>query len=422
MPAPASLLPQQKLERLRNALQTRGVDGFIIPICDEHMSEYVGAYAQRLCWLTGFNGSAGTGVVLADKAAIAVDGRYELQVRAQVPGALYTYLDIPRDSLGRWIAENAASGARIGYDPWLHDERWLAAMGKLLGARDIRLVPVTPNPIDAVWHDQPQPSEAQAFMMTDAAAGRSSADKRGQIIDWLKEKRLDATVMTALDSIGWTFNIRGADVSRTPVALAFALLHADGTTELFIDDAKLTPEVRAHLGNAVRTAPRFDIVTSLDALAGKRVAVDPERTVTAIIDRLGQSWVMRILWGAGYGLFYVAFATHAWQFALVPLHWLMGPIHGAIVNWCGHRYGYKNFDNGDQSRNTLILDFLTVGELFQNNHHKFGQSPNFAVRWFEIDPTYQVMRVLAWLGIIDFGDKIAKFRHSAGPSSASSNA
>ncbi len=286
MPAPASLLPQQKLEGLRSALKTRGVDGFIIPICDEHMSEYVGAYAQRLCWLTGFNGSAGTGVVLSDKAAIAVDGRYELQVRAQVPGALYTYLDIPKDSLGRWIAENAASGARIGYDPWLHDERWLAAMGKLLGDRDISLVPVTPNPIDAIWHDQPGPSEAQAFVMTDAAAGRSSAEKRGQIIDWLKEKRLDATVMTALDSIGWTFNIRGADVSRTPVALAFALLHADGTTELFIDDAKLTPEVRAHLGNAVRTAPRFDIVTSLDALAGKRVAVDPERTVTAIIDRL----------------------------------------------------------------------------------------------------------------------------------------
>ena len=92
----------------------------------------------------------------------------------------------------------------------------------------------------------------------------------------------------------------------------------------------------------------------------------------------------------------------------------MGPIHGAIVNWCGHRYGYKNFDNGDQSRNTLILDFLTVGELFQNNHHKFGQSPNFAVRWFEIDPTYQVMRVLAWLGIIDFGAQMLSIDATTG--------
>ena len=89
MPAPASLLPQQKLERLRNALQTRGVDGFIIPICDEHMSEYVGAYAQRMAWLTGFGGSAGTAAVLPTKAAVFVDGRYTVQVRDQVDGSLF---------------------------------------------------------------------------------------------------------------------------------------------------------------------------------------------------------------------------------------------------------------------------------------------------------------------------------------------
>lgn len=131
------------------------------------------------------------------------------------------------------------------------------------------------------------------------------------------------------------------------------------------------------------------------------------------IDKLGQSWAMRLVWGAAYLGFYVAFATHWWQFALVPIHWLMGPFHGAIVNWCGHRYGYRNFDNGDDSRNTLVLDFITLGELFQNNHHKFGQSPNFAVRWFEIDPAYQVMRVLAWLGIIDFGERAQVARYAA---------
>lgn len=120
-----------------------------------------------------------------------------------------------------------------------------------------------------------------------------------------------------------------------------------------------------------------------------------------LIDRtLGQSWPMRLLWVGAYTAFYVAFHTHAWQFALLPFHFVMGPVHGAIVNWCGHKYGYRNFDNGDQSVNTLPFDVLTMGELFQNNHHKFGMSPNFAARKWELDPTWQVMRVLAKLRVI----------------------
>jgi stearoyl-CoA desaturase (delta-9 desaturase) len=118
------------------------------------------------------------------------------------------------------------------------------------------------------------------------------------------------------------------------------------------------------------------------------------------LDRLGQNWVARIAWVAAYVLFYAKFATAPWMFALLPLHFVMGPIHGAIVNWCGHSYGYKNFDNGDLSRNTLVFDVLTCGELFQNNHHKFGMSPNFAARWFEIDPGFQVIRLLAALRIV----------------------
>ncbi len=118
------------------------------------------------------------------------------------------------------------------------------------------------------------------------------------------------------------------------------------------------------------------------------------------LEKLGQNWLMRLVWIGAYVAFYVHFATEAWMFALLPFHFVMGPIHGAIVNWCGHRYGYQNYSNGDDSRNTLPFDFVTLGELFQNNHHKFGMAPNFAARWFEVDPTYIAIRLFSALGII----------------------
>jgi stearoyl-CoA desaturase (delta-9 desaturase) len=125
---------------------------------------------------------------------------------------------------------------------------------------------------------------------------------------------------------------------------------------------------------------------------------------------------MAIAWGLLYTAIYVAFATHWALFLLLPFHWLLGPVHGAIVNWAGHKVGYRNYASEDHSRNTLVVDVLTMGELFQNNHHKWGQSPNFAVRWFELDPAYQVMRVLAWIGVIDMsGSQRARWERPESP-------
>ena len=118
------------------------------------------------------------------------------------------------------------------------------------------------------------------------------------------------------------------------------------------------------------------------------------------IDKLGDTWISRIFWGTVYVVIYIIFADYWWLYLLLPIHFLMGPVHGAIVNWSGHKWGYSNFDNNDKSKNSLVVDVLMGGELFQNNHHKFAQSANFAMKWFELDPTYPVIKVLNFLHII----------------------
>ncbi len=134
--------------------------------------------------------------------------------------------------------------------------------------------------------------------------------------------------------------------------------------------------------------------------------VEPEKAFEGnyptwpLIDRIGDFWPTRMLFGIGYTLFYIEFATHWWMYLLLPIHYLMGPVHGAVVNWCGHKYGYANHNNGDHSKNSLPWDFLMLGELFQNNHHKSANNANFAQKWFEFDPTYPVIKVLSWMKII----------------------
>jgi len=280
-----------RLEALRRELKNRGLDGFVVPLSDEHMSEYVGGYAQRLAWLTGFGGSAGTAVVLTDDkldpaAAIFVDGRYTLQVRDQVDGRLYAYEDVPATSVAKWLGRHAPEGARIGYDPWLHGKTWVAAATKALAERKAELVETQGNPIDAIWADRPAPSQAPALVHEERHAGQSSEAKRAAVAAWLGERKLDAVVIAALDSVAWLLNIRGSDVERTPVVLSFVIAHADGTADLFIDAVKVTPELSRHLGNAVRIAPRTGFEAALAALQGKRVAVDPESAVQAVFSAL----------------------------------------------------------------------------------------------------------------------------------------
>ena len=273
---------EARLSALRKELKKRDLAGFVIPISDEHLSEYVGEDSQRLAWLTGFGGSAGSAAVTAHTAAIFIDGRYTVQVRDQVDEKLFDYQSVPATSPAKWLAENVGEGDRIGYDAWLHSRGWADATAKILASKGAELVAVDGNPVDAVWQDRPQPSAATAMVHPDTLSGRTSAEKRGDVAEWLKQEKLDAAVISALDSVAWLLNIRGADIAHTPVALSYVVAHADGTAELFIAPEKVTPELQQHLGNAVTVRDRVDFSPALHGLSGKRVAVDPEYGVAAI--------------------------------------------------------------------------------------------------------------------------------------------
>ena len=277
---------EARLAALREQLKRDRLDGFVVPLTDEHMSEYVGSYAQRLAWLTGFQGSAGSAVVLPQEAAIFTDGRYTLQVRDQVDGNHWSYQSVPETSIADWLEAHAPDGGRIGYDPWLHTRGWVTKAKEALAGKGAELVAVRRNPIDAVWADRPEPSRARLVVHPDSYAGKSSAAKRQEMADWLKENKADAAVLAALDSIAWTFNVRGKDVERTPVALSFALVHDDGTADLFVTGEKVGDDVRQHLGNGVRLHERDEFERALAGLAGKTVTVDPDRSVAAIFEAL----------------------------------------------------------------------------------------------------------------------------------------
>lgn len=261
----------ERLASLRRELAARGLDGFIVPRADEHLGEYVPASAERLAWLTGFTGSAGLAVVLAERAAVFSDGRYVLQLAAQTDAALWERRHVTEEPPPGWIAAAAPAGAKIGYDPLLISEDGL---GRYIEA-GLTMVPTPTNPLDAVWADRPAPPLEAAVPHPLAYAGKDAAAKREEIGALLKAAKQDAAVISDPASVAWLLNIRGADVPFTPFALGFALAHADGRCELFMDPVKLPAETRAWLGNGVSIAGREALAGALGKLAGKTVRVDP---------------------------------------------------------------------------------------------------------------------------------------------------
>ncbi len=278
-----------RLAALRGELKKRGLDGFIVPRSDEHQSEYVPKRAERLAWLTAFTGSAGAAVVLTGRGAIFVDGRYTLQVRQQTDTKLFEPRDLLAEGPAAWIETNVAKGSKLGYDPWLHTAAAVESLKASAAKAGAELAACESNPIDAVWSGQPSPPLAKAAPHGLPLAGEAAEAKRTRIADEAKKKGADAVVLTMPDSICWLLNIRGADVPHTPFALSFAILSADGSTDLFMDERKSSPELLKHLGNSVRLRPPSEFSPALDALKGKMVAADPGTAASAIFDRLGKA-------------------------------------------------------------------------------------------------------------------------------------
>ncbi len=280
--------PAERLTALRTHLKTQQVDGFIVPRGDEFQGEFVAPYAERLAWLTDFTGSAGLAIILPDKAALFIDGRYTIQVKDQADASLYAFKQIPDESPAKWLKEVLKSGQRLGFDPHLHTPEQLKKFRDACTKNKAELVPLAANPIDAVWPDQPVRPQAPVAVHPLSLAGQPHPEKLSNIGKGLTEDGYDAYLITAPDSLCWLLNIRGADVEHTPLVLATALVFADGRAALFVDPSKMSDDVVAHLGKDVSIEPADGLGATVDRLGESlsSVAVDKATVSQWAVDRL----------------------------------------------------------------------------------------------------------------------------------------
>ncbi|ENY6473552.1 aminopeptidase P family protein [Vibrio parahaemolyticus] len=278
-----------RVNAIREWLAQHNIDALLIPHEDEYLGEYVPAHNERLHWLTGFTGSAGAAVITQDKAAIFVDGRYTVQVTKQVPNELFEYRHLIEEPALDWIQDNLTANASVAIDPRMHSSAWLdMAQAKLAGKLELNIL--SSNPIDALWHDRPAPVVSDVRLMPTEAVGQSSESKRKEIAQLVAKAGADSAVITALDSICWLLNVRGLDVSRLPVLLSHAILHADSSVEYFLDPARLPAEFAAHVGTGVTVHHPEALQSRLEAMSGKKVLLDPA---------ISNAWFKLVLQNAG---------------------------------------------------------------------------------------------------------------------------
>jgi Xaa-Pro aminopeptidase len=270
---------------LRAELKRRHLDGFIVPHADRHQSEYLPPSEERLAWLTGFTGSAGTALILADRAVLFTDGRYSLQAREQTDPALFTIEHMVEKPLAAWLEANLPHGAKIGYDPWLHTAEAVEKLGKACAAAGAMLMAAEPNPVDVIWKDRPAPPLGPVTLHDIRYAGEEAGSKLTRIREELHRLRADALVISDPPALAWTFNIRGADVAHVPVALGFGIIGNEGRPALYLDGRKLDNETRHALEQIADVREPAAFTTDLGAhAAGKNhVRLDQATAADALV-------------------------------------------------------------------------------------------------------------------------------------------
>ena len=278
----------ERIDKLRAEMGRRGLDGFIVPRADEHQGEYVPRSAERLAWLTGFTGSAGTAVVLQDKAALVVDGRYTVQAAEQVDTSVITPVQLAETTAEDWIAANLPEGGTLAYDPWLHTQDGLKRLEQAAQRAGGALAPVDMNLIDVIWIDRPAPPQAPVRPHPLDYAGEDAASKLERIRRKMAAAKLDALVISDPHNLAWAFNLRGGDVGHTPLPLGYAILPREGRASLFFDPAKITNEAGAAVGDLADFAPIGSFQEALDSLGrrGGKIRVDSATGAVALIRRI----------------------------------------------------------------------------------------------------------------------------------------
>jgi Xaa-Pro aminopeptidase len=263
-----------RVAELRTELKRRGLDGFVVPRADRQQNEYLPASEERLAWLTGFTGSAGTAVILDDRAALFVDGRYTVQANTQVDGKIFSIEHLVEHPPEQWLEQNLKKGARLGYDPWLHTSDQVERLRKASAAAGADLVAADSNPIDALWRDRPAAPVGAVTLREIKLAGETAPDKLKRIRAELRKLRADALLVSDPQNVAWAFNIRGADVTHTPLALAFALIPQEGRPALYVETAKLNNSVRHTLEEFTDVREPDDLARDLNKLKEKTIRLD----------------------------------------------------------------------------------------------------------------------------------------------------